>query len=939
MALPKNSQQNLLRDDPVVQYAPAPSVQYAPDDPRGFNTDMSHPKFDTRDEIRMTPEQRGLRKWAPGLAPWEIETDPAFGSSNIAGFRTSDDANLSGLFSNLNRVSMQNRIGSTGGGSEEVEGNMDANDLIAYNQYMGRNVTSFNQGGDYDFTGQKRADRQRAEREAQNEWFYDNMDVSWSGGSSDTPYNRAYQRELEKRQKESYLDKLSRGEFHGPQTNIDLKNPWEEGYDDWFTDYNQPLTSNAPTSGRINRGVLSRGTYNRGGAYNLYNKGGSYNPYGVPQYRLGGFLKKVFGGASKAFKKIADPIADLLDPMFDTAGDVLDPALNLAGDIGSTAGKITTDIADTAITGGLKGIRDVGHEVLIPLGEGILSPVGHVLEGVVDLFSGGSPDSLAARNAQEKLNRDPASKVDPGVSPSGLKVNKGGLTNIKKDSQKGFKPDGDWVGEKENPYVTPNVDEELDYAAKGMKFKYNHGGSHPEENPKTDSIPFGRPQGLYDDSAPSDSSPIGLLSEAIGTQLNSAKTYMTDEFPMDLYHSIKQLEKSTKGRYPGDVLMKQLEKNWLSTRDAVSGGAKAVWNKNMEVKKGVEDALKNAYQSGKDYLGFDNGGVVGSGEIMQPNLDMSAAAALKDVLANYGGGSSLLQIPDHDMMMRSIESKIPTENIRVAHPLEKNLIDVRSKREDRGDDGLAWDRLNHRFPEYENMELKNLSREDLIQKNMMFDDLTSHTTQYNDFREQIMELKSKGLEVPKELIRDHNKVEKKITQLELDIIDFEKKGGKKQAVDKRKTKKKDEKPPFEWFEKGGSWGVNGKDYQRTNKKDNGEILKLMKKHGLKEDHSESDEQRMAFWKEAVEKGYYTKKNNFDKGGSWKNYKAQKMKKGGKFKPHMMYDPKTGKGYMANKLQDHLDFKKKGYDHRKRNPENYPKAKQGMKRSYTNGGKF
>lgn len=124
--------------------------------------------------------------------------------------------------------------------------------------------------------------------------------------------------------------------------------------------------------------------------------------------------------------------------MFDTAGDVLDPALNLAGDIGSTAGKITTDIADTAITGGLKGIRDVGHEVLIPLGEGILSPVGHVLEGVVDLFSGGSPDSLAARNAQEKLNRDPASKVDPGVSPSGLKVNKGGLTNIKRIAKKGL---------------------------------------------------------------------------------------------------------------------------------------------------------------------------------------------------------------------------------------------------------------------------------------------------------------------------------------------------------------------------------------------------------------------------------------------------------------------------------------------------------------------
>ena len=41
-----------------------------------------------------------------------------------------------------------------------------------------------------------------------------------------------------------------------------------------------------------------------------------------------------------------------------------------------------------------------------------------------------------------------------------------------------------------------------------------------------------------------------------------------------------------------------------------------------------------------------------------------------------------------------------------------------------------------------------------------------------------------------------------------------------------------------------------------------------------------------------------------------------MKKGGKFKPHMMYDPKTGKGYKANKLADHLRMDKKGYTHKK-----------------------
>ena len=43
------------------------------------------------------------------------------------------------------------------------------------------------------------------------------------------------------------------------------------------------------------------------------------------------------------------------------------------------------------------------------------------------------------------------------------------------------------------------------------------------------------------------------------------------------------------------------------------------------------------------------------------------------------------------------------------------------------------------------------------------------------------------------------------------------------------------------------------------------------------------------------------------------------KKGGSakaFKPHMMYDPKTGRGYKANKMADHLRMKKKGYTHTK-----------------------
>ena len=34
----------------------------------------------------------------------------------------------------------------------------------------------------------------------------------------------------------------------------------------------------------------------------------------------------------------------------------------------------------------------------------------------------------------------------------------------------------------------------------------------------------------------------------------------------------------------------------------------------------------------------------------------------------------------------------------------------------------------------------------------------------------------------------------------------------------------------------------------------------------------------------------------------------------KFEPHMMYDPKTGKGYKANTMDDHLRMKELGYTH-------------------------
>jgi hypothetical protein len=54
----------------------------------------------------------------------------------------------------------------------------------------------------------------------------------------------------------------------------------------------------------------------------------------------------------------------------------------------------------------------------------------------------------------------------------------------------------------------------------------------------------------------------------------------------------------------------------------------------------------------------------------------------------------------------------------------------------------------------------------------------------------------------------------------------------------------------------------------------------------------------------------------------KKAQSKKMKKDyaaeEEFKPHIMYDPKTGKGYKAKTMEDHLKMKKMGYTHEKPN---------------------
>tara|TARA_B100000085_G_scaffold253307_1_gene251675 strand:- start:155 stop:748 length:594 start_codon:yes stop_codon:yes gene_type:complete len=71
-----------------------------------------------------------------------------------------------------------------------------------------------------------------------------------------------------------------------------------------------------------------------------------------------------------------------------------------------------------------------------------------------------------------------------------------------------------------------------------------------------------------------------------------------------------------------------------------------------------------------------------------------------------------------------------------------------------------------------------------------------------------------------------------------------------------------------------------------------------------------------------------------------NYRAKKRRNGAmyeevnkdNFKPHMMYDPKTGKGYMAKKYEDHVRMNKMGYTHDKPEVDEALTLQQRQKRS-------
>ena len=396
-------------------------------------------------------------------------------TGGIYDFDYSDKQALKSLFSNLNRINLKDpRLlgGGSGGGSEALEGNMDPNRFISLNPYLDQNVTSFNYGGvvkkkdfskvNYDHGGyhspydEYSKSRQRFLKNTGNRPFL----------GRESHYGKAYEAEKKRREdaryarnirkkwhkdgksyNEYYADEIEAGtkttnmteeEWAKSSDNPDnLKHGWEEGYakDSW---YEIPDSQKSAERGqiRIERDVIARNPY-------YEQTSGMYDPYAVPQYFLGGLVKSIMGGAANVFQAIADPVTDLIRPVFDAAGNIVEGASDAIG----------------------------------------------------GLFGGDAPDfEIQERPLPE---RDPVKQREVPVQQAPQPTLVKGSVNVRqKDKSPGKLREGDFVGNKPNQYVTENVQDELDYAQEGMRMPeigmqmtnpmtepevYNHGGYYSRQ--------------------------------------------------------------------------------------------------------------------------------------------------------------------------------------------------------------------------------------------------------------------------------------------------------------------------------------------------------------------------------------------------------------------------------------------------------------------------
>jgi hypothetical protein len=188
---------------------------------------------------------------------------------------------------------------------------------------------------------------------------------------------------------------------------------------------------------------------------------GTINPYtGLEEHwGLPKWLTNIVGGA------------------FDAVGNIIDPIMEGAGDVVNTVGE---EVLTPVVDGVASGFTDLVKGGMGALDSGLRPVLGvgiDVLQGLGNLFDSSGEDGIQVNTgeAMDPTKRGADIRTKSGDTPnSNIKFNPN--AKIKEDKTKESYRGGDWVSDKENPFIAPNVVEEIDYAAQGMKYKYADGG-------------------------------------------------------------------------------------------------------------------------------------------------------------------------------------------------------------------------------------------------------------------------------------------------------------------------------------------------------------------------------------------------------------------------------------------------------------------------------
>jgi len=187
--------------------------------------------------------------------------------------------------------------------------------------------------------------------------------------------------------------------------------------------------------------------------------------------------------ASDIGSGVSDIVVPVLDPVFDAAGNVIDPVMEGIHDVAEPIMEGATDMFGNVIEGTLDGVKTLGFDYLMPLGEGILSPLGYLAQEGINfiegLFGGGGnegPTFAMPENFKGyDQKRQAVSQLPVRGGEQVMSNIKGPTINPGNKTKKNL-VSGDWTGFKESDFLAENVLEETDYAAQGMKYKYYAGG-------------------------------------------------------------------------------------------------------------------------------------------------------------------------------------------------------------------------------------------------------------------------------------------------------------------------------------------------------------------------------------------------------------------------------------------------------------------------------